>query len=143
MSFEKFLRKHLAFKEIGWTEIGEKFTRYILVKNRFFNIYLHQLYAPAWHPECHDHPWGFVAVLLKRGYLEQVGEKTYRRRVGSILFRPATFAHNVITPFGTSWSVIFTTPKSREWGFRPCERLLGPITPYQEYIAAQMTKEKP
>jgi hypothetical protein len=120
--FEAFLRRHIPFKEIGWTEIGEKFTRYQLAKTPWFNIYLHQLYAPNWHPECHDHPWGFVAVLLRRGYLEQVGTKDYRRRVGSVLFRPATFAHNVITPYGTSWSLIFTTRKSRDWGFKPCDR---------------------
>jgi hypothetical protein len=130
--FEQFIRRYFEFKEIGWTEIGERFTRFILCKNRFFNIYLHQLYAPQWHPECHDHPWGFIAILLKKGYVEQVGDKYYHRRVGSILFRPATFAHNVVTPYGTSWSIIFTTPKSRDWGFLPCDRHLGPIG-YETY----------
>lgn len=120
--FEKWCRSRLSYKEIGWEEIGEKFTRFVLWKGRWFNIYLHKLDARRWHPHCHDHPWGFIAVLVRRGYLEQVGDKFYKRRVGSVLFRPATFTHNVITPFGTSWSVIFTTPKSREWGFKPCER---------------------
>lgn len=123
--FESFLRRTFPWKEIGWSEIGEKFTRYALLRTRWFNVYLHQLYAPNWHPECHDHPWGFIAILLRRGYLERVGARDYRRRVGSILFRPAVFAHNVITPYGTSWSIIFTTPKSREWGFLPCERRLS------------------
>lgn len=134
--FEKFIRKHLRFKELGWQEIGEVFTRYAVLKTRWFNVYLHQLSAPSWHPECHDHPWSFVAVLLRRGYDEKVGGTVYRRRVGSILWRPATFAHNVITPYGTSWSLILTGPTSRKWGFRPCERLTGPTTPYREYIAA-------
>lgn len=121
--FEKFLRRHYPHKEIGWQEIGEKFTRYALCRTPWFNIYLHQLDAPKWHPECHDHPWGFVAILLRRGYLERVNMVDYRRRPGAILFRPATFVHNVITPYGTSWSLIFTTRKSREWGFKPCEHL--------------------
>src|SRR5712664_1923593 len=107
--FEKFLRAYFSFKEIGWRDIGEEFTRYQLLKRPWFNIYLHQLFAPIWHPECHDHPWGFIAILLRRGYLEQVGLKKYRRRVGSVLFRPATFAHNVVAPYGVSWSIIFTT----------------------------------
>ena len=63
--FETWLRRRVPFKEIGWTEIGEKFTRYALWRTRWFNVYLHQLYAPNWHPQCHDHPWGFVAVLIK------------------------------------------------------------------------------
>lgn len=120
--FEAFIRRHLSFKEIGWTDIGEEFTRYALWRTPWFNIYLHQLYAPMWHMECHDHPWGFIAVLIKNGYVERVGKRDYRRRVGSVLFRPATFTHNVITPYGTSWSVIFTTRKSRDWGFKPCDR---------------------
>jgi hypothetical protein len=137
---EEWLRTHLRHKEIGWQEIGEKFTRYQLVKTRWFNVYLHQLYAPNWHPECHDHPWGFIAVLLRHGYLERVGDKDYRRRVGSVLFRPATFTHNVITPYGESWSIIFTTAKSRDWGFKPCTRHVinsgttSETLPYHEYV---------
>jgi hypothetical protein len=134
---ERLLRKFFDHKEIGWAEIGEKFTRYFLVKSKYFNIYLHQLNAPNWHPECHDHPWSFLAILLKKGYVEEcVGpnDTTYqkRRRPGSILWRPATFIHNVITPFGTSWSLIFTSPKSREWGFKPCKGT-GVTMPYDKY----------
>lgn len=139
--FESFLRRHFPHKEIGWSEIGEKFTRYALWRTGWFNVYLHQLNAPNWHPECHDHPWGFVAILLRRGYLERVGTKEHRRFPGMILFRPATFLHNVITPYGTSWSLIFTTPKSREWGFKPCEHqhLDFPLTPkqYVEHYGTQ------
>lgn len=132
--FERFIRRHLEFKEIGWTHIGEEFTRFRLWRTPWFNIYLHKLNAPHWHPECHDHPWGFVALLLTNGYLEQVGNEKFRRYPGSILFRPATFAHNVITPYGTSWSFIFATRKSREWGFLPCDRHLPSVNwePYRK-----------
>lgn len=130
--FEKFLRKHVLHKEIGWHEIGEEFTRYQLVKTPWFNIYLHQLWAPKWHPECHDHPWGFVAILLRGGYLERVDMVDHHRYPGAILYRPAEFVHNVITPYGTSWSLIFTTRKSRDWGFKPCEHQ---IDPYLDFAA--------
>jgi len=133
--FEKWLRRTFLLKEIGWTDIGERFTRYALLRTPWFNVYLHQLYAPAWHPECHDHPWSFLAILLYNGYVERVGTKDYRRRPGSILWRPATFAHNVITPYGTSWSLIITGPKSRDWGFKPCEFGTGGTTvPYTMYV---------
>lgn len=111
----------LPQKDIGWEEIGEKFTRFTLAKTRWFNIYLHRLNAPAWHPECHDHPWSFVAILIWRGYLERTNTGDHRRWPGAILWRPATFTHNVITPYGTSWSLIFTTPKTRDWGFKSCQ----------------------
>src|SRR5258708_709192 len=67
---ERLARKYLRYKEIGWEEVGERFTRYALLKTRWGNVYLHQLYAPKWHPECHDHPWSFLTILLSRGYLE-------------------------------------------------------------------------
>jgi hypothetical protein len=129
---EKLLRKYCPHKEIGWKEIGEEFTRFQLFKSSWLNVYLHKLNAPNWHPECHDHPWGFVAVLLVNGYLERVGYEYHPRPVGSILWRPATFAHNVITPYGTSWSIIFAGPKSRDWGFKPCDHSLVSI-PWNEY----------
>ena len=118
---ERWLRRWVPFKEIGWTAIGEVFTRYVLIKTRWFSLYLHQLNAPNWHPTCHDHPWWFVTLLLKNGYLEEVGKKLYRRGAGRILYRPANFAHNVITPYGTSWSLVLVGPKEREWKFLECE----------------------
>ena len=147
--FERLLRKYVEHKEIGWSEIGEKFTRYFLIKSRVGNVYLHQLNAPNWHPECHDHPWGFIAIILRRGYIERTRKQDVvfgrvvnslidtRKRPGTILFRPAAFLHNVRTE-GTSWSLILTTPKSREWGFKPCERQgmgAGEALPYDKYRA--------
>lgn len=123
---ESFLRRVLPHKEIGWQDIGEVFYRYQLVKTRWFNIYLHQLDAPAWHPVgCHDHPWWFITLLLKGGYLERqslkVGSKLTRRYPGMILYRPADHAHDVVTPYGRSWSLVVTGRKSRDWGFLSCE----------------------
>jgi|SRR5579859_264716 len=149
-SFERFMRRRFSFKEIGWEEVGEIFTRYAILKTRWFNVYLHQLYAPQWHPECHDHPWSFLTVLLHGGYLERIivkdpglcrcGEPHYRNKdvrrfPGMILWRPATFTHSVITPYGVSWSLIITGPKSNAWGFRPCNRPTAPTKPYGKYIA--------
>jgi hypothetical protein len=117
---ERILRRLFKHKEIGWHDLGEWFIRYTVFSCRHFTIYLHQLDAPAWHPECHDHPWSFLTVLLSGGYLEQVGGRKYRRLPGEILFRPAKFSHNVITPYGTSWSLVITGPKKRQWGFQKC-----------------------
>jgi len=58
-----WLRRTFSFKEIGWKDIGEEFTRYALWRTRWFNVYLHELTAPNWHPECHNHPWGFITIF--------------------------------------------------------------------------------
>lgn len=108
--------------EIGWESIGEKFTRFFLFKSKWCNVYLHKLNAPNWHPQCHDHPWSFVAFLLWRGYLEQLtdGTTAHRRYPCQILFRRAECRHNVVTS-GTSWSLIITGPKRRQWSILACE----------------------
>lgn len=115
----RLLRWLLPHKDIGWAEIGEEFTRFTLAKTRWGNVYLHRLKALQQHPDCHDHPWTFWAVLLKGGYWELHEGVWAWRRPGSVLYRPATYTHNVVTE-GVSWSVIFTTPKLRDWGFKTC-----------------------
>src|SRR5579862_4025944 len=92
----KLLNK-LLYKEIGWKELGEVFYRYTVIKTRWFNVYLHKLDAPSWHPVCHDHPWSFITVLLKGGYLERCDSGEFHRKPGTILYRPAEFKHNIIT----------------------------------------------
>jgi hypothetical protein len=115
--FERLLRRLFPHRELGWEDIGEKFTRFTLVKTRWFQVFLHKLQAPNPHPQCHDHPWSFVAVILRGGYWEYAGGKWARRPPGRVLWRPAEFTHNVVTR-GTSWSVIFATRKFRGWALK-------------------------
>jgi hypothetical protein len=118
--FERLLRNLLPYKEIGWESIGEQFTRFQVLRTRWLNVYLHKLDAPAWHPQCHDHPWTFLAVVLMGGYLEATPDRKRKwRPPGSVLWRPATFSHNVVTR-GVSWSIIVTGPRTRKWGFLNC-----------------------
>ena|SRR5579864_2536917 len=109
-------------KEIGWAEIGEQFTRYQILKTRWFNIYVHRLVAPTAHKECHNHPWSFLTIILRGGYretLDGVYWNTYGP--GTILYRKAEQHHNVTTDPGVvSWSLLFTGPNRRIWGFVPC-----------------------
>lgn len=107
-------------EDIGWKDINETFFRYTLLKTPWFRVYLHVLDAATPHPECHNHPWSFVTVLLWGGYTEYTTETGWKRREpGSVLFRPARWTHNVITD-GVSWSLVFTGPKRHPWGFKTC-----------------------
>ncbi len=117
--FEKLLRRLLPHKELGWEEIGEKFTRFVLLRTPWRNFYLHKLNAPVWHPQCHDHPWDFWTLILAGGYWEEVDGRVIWRKPGTVLYRPAEFSHNVVT-VGTAWSVIMTTKKKRQWGLHDC-----------------------
>lgn len=73
----------------------------------------------------HDHPWHFVSVILRTGYTEELevpnaGGLADRRRFrpGDVLFRHAEHRHRLELDEGTEcWSLVFTAPKCREWGF--------------------------
>jgi hypothetical protein len=108
------------YKEIGWREIGEVFYRWTVIDTPWFSIYIHYLDAKLWHGKCHDHPWWFLALILSGGYWERAKGKIVWRGVGSFLYRPAEFSHNVMTP-SENWSLIVVGSKTRQWGFHDCE----------------------
>lgn len=59
----------------------------------------------------HDHPWGFVTLVLWGGYVELVGEdqRMQRMRPGRIGRRPAEFRHRIIfLPRGHAWTLVLT-----------------------------------
>lgn len=91
--FEAWLRRRLTFRELGWEEIGEKFTRFVLFKCRWFSVYLHKLDSPVENLKCHDHPWHFWAFVLWGGYFEEMGCQTAWRPAGSVLYRTASPQH--------------------------------------------------
>lgn len=103
------------WKELGWPEIGEVFYRWTLLKTPWFSVYLHRLDARQYDPKtCHDHPWRFTAVVLRGGYWEYSGGRKVWRAPGSVLYRPATYAHAVQTR-GVNWSLVVVGPKVRPW----------------------------
>lgn len=130
---EWLLRKIFPWKEIGWKEIGEEFTRYTILKLPSwlggFKIFLHQLKAETWRGECHNHPWDFVTIILSGGYDELHKGKIVRRKPGFMGYRPANWSHDVRT-YGTSWSIIFVGPKKQNWCFHECDHVQGNLSSY-------------
>ncbi len=109
-------------REIGWEDIGERFTRWEVVRCRWFSLLLHHLVAETAHDMCHTHPWWFVALVVRGGYWEFASSTGWCwRRPGSLLFRRAEWAHNVVTDSRGMWSIVLTGPRVREWGFTKCE----------------------
>jgi hypothetical protein len=68
---ERMLERLLPHEEIGWKELNEVFTRFMVVKTPWFRVFIHRLNAPKWHPQAHDHPWSFLSVILSTGYWER------------------------------------------------------------------------
>lgn len=124
---------------IGGKENPQILRWWIIPRNRFFNVYLHNRLRDDDHRALHDHPWFNISIILKGGYSEIVPvcsslyPDDYRiihkdRKPGNIIFRRASSAHMLqlnrngsyngvwhrIIP---SWSIIITGPRVREWGF--------------------------
>jgi hypothetical protein len=122
----------LAKQDVGDGKGNVFFWRYTLFKCRWFSVYLHEFLRSDQDKCLHDHPWSFIAILLRDGYWEWVKlspcPKCLRRpevdvamrwrRPGSVLFRPAAFAHRIeIEPYTRPWSLVIVGRKIRPWGF--------------------------
>lgn len=106
---------------------------YLLYFPRLFSVRVHHIRRPDLDRFPHDHPWHFVSIILRGGYMEQwckaddfqaVGRrwiKFNRRRVNRFSFHKKTDLHKIMR-FNRgdegAWTLIFTGPKAREWGFR-------------------------
>ncbi len=98
---------------------------HLIPRNRWFNIYLHNIRHSDDDRALHDHPWWNMSIILKGSYHEvrpSTGifkEKAAYYTRGSVIFRKATQAHRlIINPIaGSAWTLFITGPKVREWGF--------------------------
>lgn len=98
--------------------------RFTLLKLFGWKLLLHRIARPDYSRELHDHPWSFITVVLRGGYVEQVesldGEWAQFRanRPGRVRFNRLPFPHRVTELInGDSWSLVIHGPDRREWGF--------------------------
>lgn len=83
----------------------------------------------------HDHPWHFVSIILEGGYTEEIEyaeglRERHSYRPGDVLFRHAEHRHRLeIAEGGDCWSLVFTSPNVRDWGFWTPEGFV----PWREY----------
>ncbi len=98
---------------------------YVIPRNRWFNIYLHQFHRSDDDRALHDHPWHSVSLMLEGGVIEVWDDPDPAPKTipwidkGMITFRRAEFAHRieVLPRFGKPVTLFITGPRIREWGF--------------------------
>src|SRR5436305_986096 len=76
---------------------------YAIPRNRFCNIYIHEMWRSDDDRALHDHPWWWCSIILCGHYYEQriraggvAEERMYLN--GSIRFHRAGYAHRLIMP---------------------------------------------
>lgn len=112
---------------------------YILVFPRLFSIRIHHIQLGDLDRWPHDHPWSFLSIILRGGYTEwhctpetfgseRVEFTVNQREWARFLVKHVRFfnIHNNTDlhqirefhrPGKGSWTLIFTGPERREWGF--------------------------
>jgi hypothetical protein len=123
---DKFIARITARKydlAIGGEDNPYLLRWYVIPRNRWFNIYLHNIVRSDEDRALHDHPWWNCSILLRGGYVEVVPTRGATldvkcRRAGSVVFRRACAAHRLVVFADPNvWSLFVTGPKLRNWGF--------------------------
>ncbi len=83
----------------------------------FFSLRLHHWLASDDQRHYHDHPWWYVTLILKGGYIDRSPKENIVLVAGDFAFRKATHQHTVEVAKGGCWSLLFTGPEKRVWGF--------------------------
>lgn len=118
---------------IGGRERPYMLRWWIIPKNPFFNIYLHNILRSDDDRALHDHPWFNCSIVLSGGFFEVTPMGRFWRKPGAIRFRSAWSLHrlelaldpsNVIPDSNgdyaprPAWTLFVTGPVLRQWGFR-------------------------
>lgn len=101
---------------------------WLIPRNRFFNVYLHEFWRSDDDRALHDHPWFNFSFLIDGQYTEHTIEagginKRELKKAGDFRFRwSGKFAHRIELTHGRCTTIFVTGPKYREWGFHCPER---------------------
>lgn len=82
-----------------------------------FSIRLHHWRSSDDRRYFHDHPWWFITVVLKGGYIDVSPQGKDKLTTGSIRWRSAYHRHYVRVASRGCWSLLLTGRSFRHWGF--------------------------
>jgi hypothetical protein len=100
--------------------IGDDYLRrwWVIPRNPFANVYLHDIRRSDDDRAFHDHPWANTSFLIFGSYIEHTPEGRFLRKAGDVIHRPAGALHRLeVIPGERAISLFSTGPKEREWGF--------------------------
>jgi hypothetical protein len=135
----KALKKTMDVEIIRGCNDVPLLSRWKILITPSFRLYLHNFHRSDEDRELHDHPWPFISFIISNGYVEVrptaearkailarrnpgiVDESMQERKrygAGSLLYRPAGWAHRIELVDGRpSWSLVLALKKTKSWGF--------------------------
>lgn len=109
---------------------------HLIPRNKWFNIYLHHFMLSDNPTVLHDHPWWWMSLILKGGYVEHTPKGSFFRRSWRPRFGKATDLHRVellrewrveydsaesgrvVWSDIPVWTIFVTGRTVRRWGFQ-------------------------
>lgn len=89
------------------------------IRKHVFDVRVHHILLPDLGRHVHDHPFDFATLTMKGSYFEIMhNADIVEHRRGALKFRQAEIAHHI--PWvseGGVWTLVFTGPHRRPWGF--------------------------
>lgn len=98
-----------------------------------FSIRLHKWNAADDHRHYHNHPWSFITIILKGGYIDKGLIKDTMLIQGDIAYRKASHYHYVLPQLFPTWTLLITGPKIQRWGFLVKNKFIQPLTYFGKY----------
>lgn len=122
------MRKELIKREDGSVYL----VRYHIFHSKYINIMVHHILQSD--TDCmHDHPWDFVSIILKGGYVEYYDESHFYEAKDGLLVRIPIVKSKIVHPFTFNfrpakwihrleihqdcWTLVMTFGRKRDWGF--------------------------
>lgn len=107
--------------------------------DKWCSVRIHQIVLEDQDRHPHNHPWPFLSIVLKGGYMELWGQEgdynpSIVRKVSRWSYHTHTDVHR-ITGFKNRgeksgvWTLVFTGPLKHKWGFQTEEGLV----PWDQY----------
>lgn len=102
---------------------GIYLTRWRVIQTPLGGLYVHRYTGPDPRPTLHDHPWRFLSIVLRGGYVERrldpvtmtVDEEHVVRHVNYVRAGDAHSIRRLLRP--TTWTLLLVGRRVRTWGY--------------------------
>lgn len=118
---------------------GNYLTRLRIIQTPWAALYLQRFDGPDPRPTLHDHPWNFLSVVLRGGYVErrldpmtmEVDEAHVVRRVNWLRIGDAHAIMRLLRV--PTWTLMLVGPRRRIWGYlEPVDNMAGSRVPFED-----------
>ena len=117
-------------------------SRLNLIKTPWFSVKLHWIHRPDPDRDLHDHPWPFIALILRGSYCEYeskdpLNQKGEIRWIRWLNYKNTKTAHRISSVTNNVLTLVMTGPKNRkkDWGFFDQDTL--EYIHWKEYVEAK------